>query len=96
MAGLYETAVDHLCRRCIDGREVRPKIIASTATVRLARKQIRALFGRSSVAVFPAPGIDRRDSFFAEQAPQQDVDPRLLCRHRRARARAEGHLPAEV
>ena len=77
MAGLYETAVDHLCRRRIDGRDVRPKIIASTATVRLARKQIRALFGRSSVAVFPAPGIDRRDSFFAEQAPQQDVQPRL-------------------
>lgn len=77
MAGLYETAVDHLCRRQIDGRVVRPKIIASTATVRLARKQILALFGRSSVAVFPAPGIDRRDSFFAEQAPRQDVAPRL-------------------
>ena len=77
MAGLYETAVDHLCRRRIDGREVRPKIIASTATVRLARKQIRALFGRSSVAVFPAQGIERRDSFFAQQVPQQDVNPRL-------------------
>ena len=77
MAGLYETAVDHLCRRWIDGKEVRPKIIASTATVRLARKQIRALFGRSSVAVFPPPGLERRDSFFAEQAPQTDVNPRL-------------------
>ncbi len=77
MAGLYETAVDHLCRRRIDGRDVGPKIIASTATVRLARKQIRALFGRSSVAVFPPPGIDRRHSFFAEQAPQQHVNPRL-------------------
>ena len=77
MAGLYETAVDHLCRRQIDNKEVRPKIIASTATVRLAKKQIQALFGRSSVAVFPAPGIERRDSFFAEQAEQQDVNPRL-------------------
>ena len=77
MAGLYETAVDHLCRRRIDGKEVRPKIIASTATVRLARKQIRALFGRSSVSVFPAPGINRRDSFFAEQVPKQDANPRL-------------------
>ena len=77
MAGLYETAVDHLCRRRIDGKTVGPKIIASTATVRLARKQIRALFGRSSVAVFPPPGIDRRDSFFAKQAPEQDVNPRL-------------------
>ena len=72
MAGLYETAIDHLCRRSIDGRETRPKIIASTATVRLARKQIRALFGRSGVAVFPSPGIDRSDSFFARQDQQED------------------------
>ena len=77
MAGLYETAVDHLCARRIGDKEVRPKIIASTATVRLANKQIRALFGRSSVAVFPPPGIDRRDSFFARQAPQHEANPRL-------------------
>ena len=77
MAGLYETAIDHLCRREIHGKIVRPKVIASTATVRLARKQIRALFDRPSVAVFPPPGIDRRDSFFAEQAPAQDANPRL-------------------
>ena len=52
MAGLYETAIDHLCRRRIGDREVRPKIVASTATVRLAQRQVRALFGRSSVEVF--------------------------------------------
>ena len=77
MAGLYETAIDHLCRRRVDGKEVRPKIVASTATVRLARKQIRALFGRSSVTVFPAPAIDRRDSFFARHAPREQVQPRI-------------------
>ena len=77
MAGLYETAVDHLCRRTIQGKDVRPKVIASTATVRLAQKQIRALFGRSSVAVFPSPGIDRRNSFFAEQVPPKKANPRL-------------------
>jgi len=77
MVGLYETAIDHLCQCEIDGKAVRPKIIASTATVRLARKQIQALFGRSMVEVFPAPGIDRRDSFFAEQVPQTMKNPRL-------------------
>ena len=77
MAGLYETAVDHLCRRQIDGGVVRPKIIASTATVRMASTQIRALFGRSSVAVFPPPGINRRNSFFARQAQRREVHPRL-------------------
>ena len=77
MAGLYETAIDHLCRRRIGDKEVRPKIVASTATVRLAEKQIRALFDRRSVAVFPPPGIDRRDSYFARQASKDDSNARL-------------------
>ena len=67
MAGLYETAIDHLCSRRVEGQLIRPKVIASTATVRLARKQIRALFARTRTEVFPAPGVDRRDSFFARQ-----------------------------
>ena len=77
MAGLYETAINHLCTRRIGEKEVRPKVIASTATVRLAGKQIQALFDRKEVQVFPAPGIDRRDSFFAEHAPQDDPGARL-------------------
>ena len=77
MAGLYEMAIDHLCKRRIGDREVRPKIIASTATVRLANKQIRALFNRPEVQVFPAPGIDRRDSFFARQVPEGESNARL-------------------
>ena len=71
MAGLYETAIDRLCTRRVEGQIVRPKVIASTATVRLARKQIRALFGRTQTQVFPAPGVDRRDSFFARQIADQ-------------------------
>ena len=77
MAGLYETAVDRLCARRAGGRTVRPKVIASTATVRLAQKQIRALFDRREVAVFPAPGLDRRDSFFAAQVSESPADLRL-------------------
>ena len=71
MAGLYETAIDGLCTRKIGDKEVRPKVIASTATVRLATKQVRALFNRHHTAVFPAPGIDRRDSFFAHQVEDE-------------------------
>ena len=77
MAGLYETAVDRLCARRAGGRTVRPKVIASTATVRLAQKQIQALFDRRDVAVFPPPGLDRRDSFFAEQVLESAADLRL-------------------
>lgn len=77
MAGLYEAAIDHLCKRRVGDKEVRPKVIASTATVRLATKQIRALFNRSLVDVFPAPGISRRDSFFAKHAAPSEMNRRL-------------------
>ncbi len=66
MAGLYETAIDELSARSVDGQTIRPKIVASTATVRRAEKQICALFNRRTVDIFPPPGPDRRDSFFAE------------------------------
>ena len=85
MVGLYETAIDALCTT--EGthaqgdiqvtERVRPKIVASTATVRRADKQIRALFCRNDVDVFPPPGPDRRDSFFARTVPPDERDPRL-------------------
>jgi hypothetical protein len=66
MVGLYETAIEGLCMRTRpDGRVVRPKIIASTATVRRAASQIQALFGRTGVDVFPPNGVDHSESFFA-------------------------------
>jgi hypothetical protein len=56
---------------------VRPKIIASTATVRRAQDQIQALFARPLTQVFPPPGPDRRDSFFAQTVPASRVPARL-------------------
>ena len=77
MAGLYETAIDALCVREIDGHAVRPKIVASTATVRRAQDQIQALFARPLTQVFPPPGPDRRDSFFAQTVPPSEAPARL-------------------
>ena len=68
MAGLYETAVDSLATTEIDGRRVRPKILASTATVRRASDQIRALFARNGVEIFPPPGPDAAIVFKDEAA----------------------------
>jgi hypothetical protein len=66
MAGLYETAVEILCLRTLeDGTVVRPKILASTATVRRAREQILSLFGRGRTSVFPPPGVDDGETWFA-------------------------------
>ena len=77
VAGLYETAIDELSHREIDGVRVGPKIVASTATVRRAESQIRALFNRSSVDIFPPPGPDRRDSFFAKTDDPEVSNARL-------------------
>jgi hypothetical protein len=77
MAGLYEAAIEALCVREIDGRAVRPKIVASTATVRRAQDQIQALFARPLTQVFPPPGPDRRDSFFARTLPAAQAPARL-------------------
>ena len=77
MVGLYEAAIEALCVREIDGRAVRPKIVASTATVRRAQDQIQALFARPITQVFPPPGPDRRDSFFARTVPSLQTAARL-------------------
>jgi len=77
MVGLYESALDELCSRKVGDRVIRPKIIASTATVRRAEKQIRALFSRHTVDIFPPPGPDRRDSFFARTHTPEESHARL-------------------
>ncbi|MEI6415963.1 MAG: helicase-related protein, partial [Pseudomonadota bacterium] len=77
IAGLYEAAMETLCRDERAVPPVRPKILASTATVRRAEYQIRALFDRGEVDIFPPPGLDRRDSFFAETHPPERTHPRL-------------------
>jgi hypothetical protein len=73
VAGLYEVAIDQLSSRRVGGKRVRSKIVASTATVRRASQQIAALFDRHETNIFPPPGIDRTDSFFARTvASSQD------------------------
>ncbi|HTE69947.1 MAG TPA: DISARM system helicase DrmA, partial [Actinomycetes bacterium] len=85
LVGLYETAVDRLCTWEADGRPVRPKVVASTATVRRAGHQVHRLFLRQ-VKVFPPPGFDAEDSFFAVQRPISEVAGRRylgICAHGR-------------
>lgn len=67
MVGHYETVVDALCERSVGGTSVRPKIIASTATISNAPDQIEKLFGRRNHVLFPPQGLKAGDSFFAEE-----------------------------
>jgi hypothetical protein len=77
LVGLYETAVDDLCSWTVNGRLVRPKLIASTATVRRAGDQVHAVF-RRKVNVFPPHGLDVSDSFFALERPPSEITPGRL------------------
>lgn len=69
--GLYESAFDLAASDFLrDGwadSKRRPKVIASTATIRRAEKQIEAVFDRDS-KLFPPPGLDPDDSFFSKKA----------------------------
>lgn len=72
LTGLYEAAVDRLATWEYEpGRSARPKVIASTATVRRAERQIHALFDRRT-EVFPPQGLRIEDNFFARQRPTDE------------------------
>jgi len=73
LVGLYETTIDKLCTWEVDGKPVRPKVIASTATIKNADVQVRSLFMRT-VNVFPPPGLDVRDNFFSVQRTPDNED----------------------
>ncbi len=67
MCGHYETLVSTLCEREGPHGVVKPKIVASTATVSRAKEQCNQLYacGKDNVFQFPPAGIDHGDSFFA-------------------------------
>lgn len=75
MVGLYEIAVEELCTDRRDGDRILPKIVASTATIRSYRDQVRRLFGREDARLFPPPGLDANDSFFSRHAFHPDGVP---------------------
>ncbi len=72
LAGLYEAAIDGVASTS----GARPKVVASTATIRRAQAQTIALFARE-VRQFPPAGIDSRDSFFAVEASRDRKGTRL-------------------
>ncbi len=62
MVGAFEPLLHGLCAYD-DGTP--PKIVCSTATVRTYKSQVRSLFGRDKVALFPPPELAPGSSFFA-------------------------------
>jgi hypothetical protein len=68
MVGLYETVIEELCTIKKDSLVIKPKIVCSTATIRRYQDQILRLFARPESVLFPPPGLDAGDSFFARYA----------------------------
>ena len=74
MVALYEAAVDRLSSWVVGERSVRPKVVASTATVRRASEQVHAIFDRE-VAIFPPPVLDAGETFFSRQVAVDAAHP---------------------
>lgn len=60
ITGVYEAGFDTVLKL----KDHYPKYIASTATIRNAKEQVKKLFARD-VKIFPSPGLNWSDSFFA-------------------------------
>jgi hypothetical protein len=73
LTGLFEILVEELCIKLVDGKLVKPKIIAATATIKQFEEQALALFGRENARLFPSPGLENEDSFFARPAIHKDT-----------------------
>jgi len=80
MYALYEGVFERLCSFQLEDERIKPKLIASTATIRGAADQVKALYDRLQIQLFPSPGLLMGDSFFGRYA--RDAGGKLL----------EGHL----
>ena len=76
MVGLYEAAIDALCSNIVGDIVIKPKIVASTATIKRASEQCKMLFNRE-VAQFPPSGINIEDSFFIREVPIEKMHGRM-------------------
>jgi Helicase conserved C-terminal domain len=66
MYALYEGIFERLCSYEQAGTWIKPKLIASTATIRGASEQVLSLYARTRTQLFPNPGLLMGDSFFGK------------------------------
>lgn len=75
LSGLYEMLIEELCIDERSGTAIYPKIISATATIKEFEEQAKCLFGRTEARLFPSPGIDIDDSYFAKVDVDEQGDP---------------------
>lgn len=72
--GAYETIIENLCAYRIENKNIKPKYVVSTATIKNANEQTKYLYGRENTFQFPPNGFEIGDSFFIREIPLSD-DP---------------------
>ena len=72
MCGMYEGLIEDLCSLKKNDKVYKPKIICSTATIRSFNSQIKDLYNRTSVNLFPPFAINVEDSFFSKYATNEN------------------------
>ncbi|MGC8551035.1 MAG: helicase-related protein [Acidobacteriaceae bacterium] len=69
VCALYEGVFERLCSvQGDDGQWLKPKIVASTATIRGAAEQVKSIYARAETNLFPPPGLSMGDTFFGAYA----------------------------
>jgi len=73
MVGIYEAAIENLTGKLKDNNWIRPKYVASSATIRHAASQVSAVFDRR-LFVFPPLGTSIDDNFFSHTREAHPLD----------------------
>ncbi|MEH2369902.1 DrmB family protein [Nostoc sp.] len=76
MVGLYETAIDALCSQEIDGKKIRPKIVASTGDKKIKQVEIETLLASSVEVGEDVPEGD----FYARSRQLNNLKPTFSSR----------------
>ena len=75
MVGLYEGVIESLSSRTVDGQLIFPKLVASTATTRNYKAQVKGLYNRDQVQVFPQALSIANETFFSTVEKDEDGNP---------------------
>ena len=87
IVGLYEVALDTI----LSSLKVYPKYIASTATIKNAKNQVKLLYGRE-MGIFPPIGLRANDSYFAKTISIKEKPGRTYVGFLDYRAKREDSL----
>lgn len=76
MVGLYEPVIQELSSYTKNGKIVRPKVVASTATTRRYKEQIQSLYGSDAVTLFPQALNRANETYFSSVERDDSGRPR--------------------